>query len=114
MVSVSEGVVIGAVGGSFAGLSVWITQIARMKTSEWLDKRRVHKWLSQNTEDTGGKQTATTRDIASWTNLTEDRVRFICSYHNKIFLITSVDSEAWSIYSRLPKSVYENHGIEML
>lgn len=41
-----------------------------------------------------------TRAIASWNNLTEDRVQYICSIHKKIYLSTSEKEDLWSLYER--------------
>ena len=97
-VKIWESVLIGVAGGSGAGLSVWIVRSAYDQAIECRDKYRVYNWLRQNTEDEDGKRFRSTRTIASWTNLTVDRVRYICSIHKKIHLSTGSKEGMWSLY----------------
>ncbi len=32
-------------GGAFAGISVWLVQLAHTTIDDWMDKRRVYQWL---------------------------------------------------------------------
>ena len=98
--SVIEGIVIGGVGGTFAGLAVWVIEYVRTKCVECLHRERVHTWLHENTSDTVGNEYRSTHAIASWNNLTEDRVRFICSVDPRIYLSTGPKEDRWSIYKR--------------
>ena len=68
--AVVNGIIVGAVGGSFAGLTVWTVQLIATKVREASDKRKVYKWLKKNTSNKEGDQYRSTRAIASWTNLT--------------------------------------------
>jgi len=96
--SIWEGIVIGAVGGAFAGLTVWgIGQLQR-KWLERLHKYRIYSWLKTNLPDKDANEYRSTRAIASWNNLNEDRVRYICSIHDDIFLSTGEKEDMWSIY----------------
>ena len=61
-----------------------------------------------------GERLRSTRAIASWNNLTEDRVRYVASIHKKIFLSTGKKEDMWTIYDRKEKSVYEERGIRTL
>jgi len=99
MSTVVDGIVIGAAGGSIAGLTVWIVQYIHDKVVNWLDKNRIYKWMKENTEDVKGKQFRSTRTIASWNNLTEDRVRLLCSIDSRIHLNTGDKEDMWSIYT---------------
>ncbi len=99
--TVWEGIIIGGAGGFIAGISVWIISILREKISEWNHKKRIYNWLYHETEQLGhafkaGKLTfgppndprwRSTREIATFNNLTIDRVNYICSIHEKIRLI---------------------------
>ena len=49
----------------------------------------VHTWLRENTFENEGMAYRTTRAIASWTKLPEDRVRYICSIDERIHLSAS-------------------------
>ena len=99
-ISAMEGIVVGGVGGAAAGIAVYIVQFLHEKFTECMDSRRIHKWLQENTSDQDGNTFRTTRAIASWNNLTEDRVRYICSIHEKIFLSTGEAEDRWSLYQR--------------
>ena len=103
--SLMDGIIIGAVGGFFAGVTVWLVQLAHTKIDECRHKKRVYKWLLNNTAKEDGKQYRSTRAIASWNNLTEDRTRYICSVHEKIYLSTGKQEDMWSIYERGGRAV---------
>ena len=60
--------------------------------NEW-DKKKVYNWLHQRTEKgkdltvgapVNDPRWVSTSEIACYTNLTKDRVRYICSSHKKI------------------------------
>jgi len=46
-----EGIIIGAAGGSIAGISVWIISILREKVSERNHKQRIYDWLYNKTKE---------------------------------------------------------------
>ena len=83
-----EGITIGAVGGAAAGLTVSLVGYWHRKTLERGDMTRVYSWLSKTTKDVDKERFRSTRAIASHNNLTEDRVRYICSLHEGIYLST--------------------------
>jgi len=107
--SVIDGIIVGASGGAIAGLTLSVVQYARDKVLETLHKRRIHKWLCSSTRDEAGKQARCTKEIASWTNLTEDRVRYLCSTHPRVFLVLTGGAEKWSTLTRKERSYYEDH-----
>ena len=109
--NVRDGIIVGGAGGAIAGFVLWFSDYARSKIAEWIDKRRVYRWLKANTRNETGHQYRSTRAIASWTNLTEDRVRYICSVHTKIYLSTGPKEDLWSLYERGDRSVYEQRGM---
>lgn len=94
-----EGVVIGAAGGSVAGLVLWIVGRLHEYELQCRDRRRIYEWLERVTKPQDSKAWRSTRSIASYNNLTEDRVRFICSHHPKIDL-SSGENEVWAIKGR--------------
>ncbi|MDO8909510.1 MAG: hypothetical protein Q7W55_13550 [Pseudohongiella sp.] len=94
---ISEGIIVGAVGGAFAGLAVCAVQYLHSKVVFFADSKRVYKWLSSNTTMEPGKNFRSTTSIASWNNLTEDRVRYICSAHEKIYLSTGDKEDLWGV-----------------
>jgi hypothetical protein len=96
---VVNGIIVGATGGAVAGLLLWIVGRLNEYELQWRDGRRVYKWLDKVTKPKGVKPWRNTRAIASYNNLTEHRVRFICSHHKKIDLSTK-EKEMWSIKGR--------------
>ena len=111
MADIWDGIVIGGAGGAIAGLTVTLVRYGHSKSIEFLHKRRVYNWLKENTTNEEGNQYRSTRAIASWANLTEDRVRYICSIHKEIYLSTGQKEDMWSLYERGDRSVYEKRGI---
>ena len=97
-----QGIVIGAVGGAIAGLTVPISGWLVSYFRDIRDRRAVYKWLVNNTEEVAGKQFRSTRTIASYNNLTEDRIRFICSSHTEIFLSTGPKEDLWGVFEKNP------------
>ena len=114
MATVQDGIIIGGAGGAIAGVTVWIVQYLHGKTVGFIHGKRVYNWLKENTSNKAGERLRSTRAIASWNNLTEDRVRYVCSIHKKIFLSTGEKEDMWSIYDRKEKSVYEERGVRSL
>ena len=110
MPTILDGIVIGGAGGAIAGLTVWLVQYAHEKVAKKIESNRVYKWLKENTTDEPGEQFRLTRAIASWNNLTEDRVRHVCSVDKRIFLSAGEKEDMWGIYGRSPRSVYEDRG----
>ena len=110
MTTVLDGIVIGGAGGAIAGITVWLIQYLHEKVSRKLESNRVYKWLRENTTDKPGEQFRSGRAIASWNNLTQERVRYVCSADKRIFLSTGEKEDMWGIYEHVPRSVYETRG----
>lgn len=100
-----EGIVIGGAGGAAAGLIILFIQYIKIKCVECCHKERVYEWLQKNTSDEEGKRFRTTRSIASWNNLTEDRVRYICSIDERIYLSTGDNEDVWGVYGLSGRSL---------
>jgi hypothetical protein len=98
--TVIEGVIVGGAGGAVAGVSVYLVQFIHSKLSLKTDERVVYSWLKNNTTNESGNQFRSTRAIASWNNLTEDRVRFVCSQSKRVFLSTGKVEDIWGIHER--------------
>ena len=94
-----SGIVIGAVGGAAAGIALWLLERVRECEKAFRERRRILKWLDGVTSQPGSSPWRSTRAIASFTNLTEERVRYLCSIHPKIELSTG-QNEVWSIKGR--------------
>ena len=95
--TIVDGIVIGACGGAFAGVTVWTVQLIHTKITEARHKTRLYEWLRAHTSDEEGNRFRSTRAIASWNNLPEDRVRYVCSIHEKIFLSTGEKEDLWGL-----------------
>ena len=96
--TILQSILIGTAGGAGAGLTVWLVQLLRDRGLVRRDKHVIHTWLRNNTADEDGKSFRSTRAIASWTNLTEDRVRYICSVDERIYLSTGDREDRWSLH----------------
>ncbi len=110
METIWDGVVIGGAGGAIAGITVYLVQYVHEKIRECSDKRIIYNWLLNTTTDKSGEQFRSTRAIASWCNLPQERVREICSLHKKIFLSTGEKEDMWGIFTRREDSVYDDRG----
>ena len=103
-VTLWDGIVIGSVGGALAGLTVWFVQSLKEKVMTELHKKRVYNWLYKRTKQHGNLTVGSPNDprwvstieIATYTNLTKDRVRYICSVHKKIR--SRLEKDPWSWY----------------
>ena len=89
----------GAAGGAVAGLVIMGIQWGASTWATYRDSNRVFRWLQENS-DVRRQPFRTTRAIASHNNLTEDRVRFICSHDSRIMLSTGREEDRWSIHIR--------------
>ncbi len=102
-----EGILIGGAGGAIAGLAIWLIQLSRERVTVKKDKNRVYNYLCNETKDYRGsgfvydpatdQRCVSTKNIASHTNLTQDRVRYICSIHEEIIPNYEVLEERWCI-----------------
>lgn len=99
-VNVWYGIIIGGAGGAIAGLTVYVVQHAHQIVVDRRDARRIHRWLRENSPIEEGRRYRSTRAIASYNNLTEDRVRFLCSQSREIHLSTGEKEDLWSIHPR--------------
>ena len=84
-ITVWNGIIIGGVGGAIAGVAVWLLNFLTEKITESRHKKRIYNYLYDKTKKGSIKQLSTLQ-IASYNNLTEDRVRYICSIHERIIL----------------------------
>jgi len=116
MATIVDGIVIGAAGGAIAGLTVWVVQYAHDIITQKIESNRIYQWLTENTtpEPGEGDQFKSTRAIASWNNLTEDRVRQICSVDSRIYLSTGAKENMWGIHDRVQPSIYEKQGVRTI
>ena len=111
MTTVIDGIVIGGAGEAIAGITVWIVQYVHDKFTQKIESNRIFNWLKENTSNEPGSQFRSSRAIASWNNLSQERVRQICSVDTRIFLSTGQKEDMWGIYEHVPRSIYEKRGI---
>ncbi len=92
-VTLLEGMVIGGVGGTIAGLTIWLIQLLKDYVTKQADKKTVYNTLEKMTKTTIIKPLfVSTIDLVAYTNLTKDRVRYICFIHEKIIPKTEYDT----------------------
>jgi hypothetical protein len=80
-----EGILIGAVGGAAAGLVVYLCKVYFEDKELKKDKATVYKWLKANSHPEKDQYKSATK-IASFCNLTPERVKYVCSKHEDIYL----------------------------
>lgn len=85
--------------GIFGSMGVFFLTLLKDEYLICRDKRRVLKWLDENSDK--NKKWRTTHAIASHVNLTQDRVRFICSIHNKIRNSTGELEDLWAVLKNI-------------
>ncbi|WP_457374486.1 hypothetical protein [Pseudomonas tolaasii] len=88
----------------FSGVAGAILVLAVQKGGSLLSNRRdssvIYRWLESESKVAGSPDFRSTRAIASHTNLTEERVRLLCSTHTLIFLSTGTEPDMWTIKER--------------
>lgn len=84
-------------GGAAAGIALYVVQQLHAGHRDKRDSATVYAWLVEQSGPAHGWEFRSTRSIASYTNLTEDRVRYVCSHHPKIFLSTGKEEDMWTI-----------------
>ena len=100
MTTVIDGVIVGGAGGAIAGLTIYAIQYVHNKIQDKLEASKIYGWLEGNTNDKRRERYRSTRAIASWNNLTLERVRYLCSHDERIYLSTGEKEDLWSIYIR--------------
>ena len=101
--TIFDGIVVGGAGGAVAGVTVLLVSALAEKWRERRHRLRIHGWLKAHTSAQPGKRFRSTRAIASHTNLTQDRVRYICSIHADIYLSTGEEDDMWGLHSINPR-----------
>jgi len=97
MIELWEGIIIGGAGGAAAGIIISLLNFLGKQFHMECDKSTVKKWLSANVIPHVEKEFRSTRAIASHTNLTQDRIRYICSVHQEIKLSTGPNEDLWGL-----------------
>ena len=93
-----NGIIVGGAGGASASIIFGILGWTKEQIFIHRDSYRIYKWLSDETSTESGQIWHSTHSIASYTNLTEARVVYICSI-NKRITRNSQEKEVWGIKS---------------
>lgn len=84
----------GAAGGAVAGIVLYGVQQAHLLIRDRIDTARVLKWMKSVADSYPYRST---RAIASFNNLTEDRTRYICSRCPEIIMSRGEKADMWTI-----------------
>ncbi len=108
MNEILSGIVTGAVGGAIAGivagLTVMFVKYKHDQLEEENHKSRIYQWLKTHTGEGTGYKFRSTRAIASYNNLSEDRVRYICSIDDRVLLSTASQAEElWGLHEHVKR-----------
>jgi len=87
----------GAAGGAVAGLALYGVQQAHVWLVDKRDTKRVLDWMKENAGEYANWPFLTTRYIASCNNLTEDRVRYLCSHCPEIYMSRGINEDQWTL-----------------
>jgi len=91
----------GAAGGAVAGLALYAVQQLHLKIKDCQDTKKVLAWMRSNAGESQSYPYRTTRAIASHNNLTEDRVRFICSHCPDIYMSRGLNEDLWTLSKKI-------------
>jgi len=94
-----EGIITGAAGGASAGIILASLKALHEGHLKRRDIKRVVKWLEKVSEPEGSSPWRSTHAIASYTNLTEDRVRYVCS-ESDLIVRSSGERETWGLLGK--------------
>ncbi|BBH46942.1 hypothetical protein KU43P_34190 [Pseudomonas sp. KU43P] len=90
-------------GGAFAGLTLYGVQLLHGFIRDRCDSDKVYSWMLEQSKIPDSPPFRSTRVIASHNNLTEDRVRYVCSHDERIVLSTGKQEDMWSVTVRQVK-----------
>lgn len=79
----------GVAGGVLVLLAQWVAG----HFADYRDRQKVYRWLDRY--GWADKEFRSTRVIASHTNLTQERVRYICSIDDRIYLSRGEKDDMW-------------------
>lgn len=91
-----EGIITGAAGGASAGAILAILKVCHEVILKKIQTKRIILWLEKVTKLEGAELWRSTHAISSYTNLTEDRVRYLCSESHRITR-SSGEKETWGL-----------------
>jgi uncharacterized iron-regulated membrane protein len=106
----AQGAVMGVLSELVAGAGGGLILLAvQSGWSLWRKKRDgalIYEWMVQEAAKPGADKFHSTRDIASYVNMTQERVYSLCSAHPKILLATGKAEDMWSITDRKRKGTF--------
>lgn len=89
-------IVRGFFSGIFGGSGVFLAKLAYDQYSLWKDKRDIYSFMLEQQKSVKKWNWRTTVAISAATKLSEERVRQICTKHDKITR-NSLENEVWSL-----------------
>jgi hypothetical protein len=110
MVDLNEPLIVGILSAVTIGVLSWFGVLARAKTRDMWDRRKVYTWLKANTRDEIGHSHVDTVTVAKGTRLSEERVRRACMSDRRIHRFAN-EPEQWSVWRPKPQSVYETRSV---
>ena len=96
---------VAAVGGASAGGIIWLCAWLRTLWMSSRDKNKVYNWLDANVTPKTERHWYSSRNIASHTNLTQDRVRYVGSIDERVVLSTGDNPDRWGLKGRSDNEV---------
>lgn len=89
-----KSILIGLLGGLFAGVGLWLLDWIREQWLFWRDQKRIVDFMER--EKGKDYDWRSTQVLASNNNLTLERVYYVCSYSKKIKR-NELDNEVWEL-----------------
>jgi len=86
-------------GPLIIALTILFIDIFRKAANEksFVEKVKIYSWLKENTRDTKGQRSKTTKEVANGCNMDESQVIKFC-YHHPYIYNPDGKYESWSIY----------------
>jgi hypothetical protein len=91
-------IIAAGVGGAMAGFIIWLGTMVVKCILNCRDKKRVYNYLNKAVNE--NRHWYTSRNIASHTDLTQDRVRYIGSIDDRFVLSIGKKPDRWGIKGR--------------
>ncbi|MEM6781673.1 MAG: hypothetical protein AAF569_07400 [Pseudomonadota bacterium] len=92
--TLATGILIGSLGGFFAGIGIAVANFLARKFFDHQDTQKILNWLKTNTSE---DKFRSTKAISSWCNLTQDRVRELCSSSKEIRYSVGEKEDRWTL-----------------
>lgn len=94
-----QSIIIGGAGGAVAGLTIYLTKSLVEFCKNKIDSNQILKFLAENSSHMATERWVQIKRIASYTNLQEDRVRYLCSEHKKIQMYPGGKEDTCTVFT---------------